>query len=869
MVGRRIMHYEIIGKLGEGGMGVVYKAKDTRLGRLVALKFLPDEFSKDRDALERFQREARAASALNHPNICTLHDIGEVDGRPFLTMEYLEGQTLRQRIAGKPIKLDELLDLGIQIADALEAAHSKGIIHRDIKPANIFVTTRGQTKILDFGLAKLAPEACKTDIPTDAATEQMLTSPGAALGTLAYMSPEQVRGEELDARSDVFSLGALLYEMATGRQAFSGKTAGIIHETILNRPPTPPLALNAKLPSKLDEIVGKALEKDRELRYQTAAEIRTDLKRLRRDESSSHAAPEGEIRTLGARASQIPAVQVVRLSAYRNSALMALLIVIVTLLIGLLLGKLVWRNPVPSFHQLTFERGMLRSARFTPGGETVMYSAAWQGTPNRIFTTRPAGPESQPWGLVNTELLAVSSEGEIAVLLNAHPIQLFSMIGTLARVSEAGGAPREILEEVVWADWSSKEHELGIVRVVGGQSRLEYPIDHVLYQTGGWISHPRFSPTGDQIAFLDHPLQEDDLGSVAIVDLLGRYRVLSSGWSTVQGLAWQPQGREVWFSGARDNNIRGLYAVDLSSHERLVFRDMSCLTLHDIASDGRVLLARDVRRRGIYGTAPADTEERDFSWLDWSYPADLSLDGMELLFTEVGAARNYSVFFRRMDASPAVRLGEGNGLALSPDVRWALANSPGALSHAVLLPTRAGRIEPLANESINKIGARWFPDGKRLIFSGYEPGHGVRLFMVDDLPTGALKGISPEGTSAAFAPSPVGERVAGVGPDKRGYMFSVEGAQERLIPGYQMGDVPISWSSDGRFLFVYRYGDVPAKVDKLDVATGRRIPWKELMPLDPAGIHLIDHIVIKLSGRAYVYGARRILSDLFTVQGLS
>ena len=289
MIGTTVSHYAIVDTLGQGGMGVVYKATDTRLGRTVALKFLSDDLSRDPLAVERFVREARAASGLNHPHVCSVHDIGEHEGRHFIVMEYLEGAPLNQRIGGKPVPLDQLLDFGIQIADALAAAHHLGIVHRDIKPANIFVTDRGAAKLLDFGLAKAAhaPDAGATTAGT---TLDHLTGPGSIVGTVAYMSPEQVRGETLDARTDIFSLGAVLYEMATGRQPFSGATSGTVHDAILNRAPAAPARVNPDVPARLEEVINRALEKDRTLRYQNAADLRADLQRLRRDTESGRAA---------------------------------------------------------------------------------------------------------------------------------------------------------------------------------------------------------------------------------------------------------------------------------------------------------------------------------------------------------------------------------------------------------------------------------------------------------------------------------------------------------------------------------------------------------------------------------------------------
>jgi eukaryotic-like serine/threonine-protein kinase len=878
--GTKLGPYEILAPLGSGGMGEVYRARDTKLGRDVALKVLPEAFSRDAERMARFQREAQLLASLNHPNIASIYGFEEWGHMRALVMELVEGETVAERISGpvrgmrpsgesgpikrrSPLALDDALQIATQVAEGLEYAHERGIVHRDLKPANIKISPSGDVKVLDFGLAKALAVETSSGHTSDSPTISIAaTEAGMILGTAAYMSPEQAKGKPVDRRTDIWAFGCVLFEMITGRQAFSGETVTDMLAAVLRADPEWE-TLPASTPSTIRKLLRRCLEKDSRQRLRDIGEARIAI-----EEYLAHPVDEAP----GAKPEEVLRKQGKLMPA------LALLAIIGALAAGYFLGARADETPPPLFHQLTFRRGSIRSARFASDGHTILYSAAWQGNPVDVFTARPEAPESRSLGLERDELLAVSSSGEMALLLGSHPMGTWVNIGTLARAPLAGGAPRELLDDVQWADVSPDGKELAVVRDVGGRNRLEYPIGKMLYETAGWISHPRISPKGDLFAFIDHPLQGDDGGAVAVVDLGGKYTKLSGDWFSAQGLAWAPSGNEVWFTATKIGIDRALYATTLSGHERLVARMPGSLMLLDIWKDGRALLTRSSWRRELTGLSGKDGKEIDLSWLDYSFPADLSADGKMLLFDEEGEGGGtytktgnfaYAVYIRGTDGSPAIRLGEGTAVALSPDEKWVIAQPQGSPAQLVLLPTKAGEPRPLTHDEINHTNwARWFPDNKRFVFSGNEPGHGVRVY-VQDVAGGKPRAISPEGINpVALVLSPDSKLIAGIGPDQKGYLYPVDGGEPRPIPGLQQGEEPINWSQDGHALYIYQPGQLPAKVFRLDITSGKRDLWKELMPSDHAGVATIGPILMSADGKSYVYGYHRALSDLYLVEGL-
>jgi serine/threonine protein kinase len=842
-------------------MGEVYRARDPRLGREVAVKVLSSEFSSDADRRARFEQEARSASALNHPNIVTIYEIGSSDATTYIAMELVDGKTLREVLQAAPLPTRKLLELAFQLADGLAKAHAAGIVHRDLKPENVMVSRDGTVKILDFGLAKLLREQPESGTNAPTAHE---TRAGTVLGTVGYMSPEQASGKPVDFASDQFALGSIFYEMATGQRAFQRGTSAETLTAIIREDAVPVAQRNASVPVPFRWIVERCLQKDPHERYASTRDMARDVKAVR--EHLSEAVTAADVS--GAVAPLTP-----RPKRPWGRVALALAALALSFSAGMLLQKRLVDSSPPSYQQLTFGRGTIRAARFAPDGQTIVYSAAWDDQPLKLFLKHPSSPDSLPLELPSANLLGISRSGEMAIAVDCRSNHPGICRGTLARAALTGGAPRDVAEGIQDADWAPGGDSVLVVRDVAGKSRIEFPIGKVLYETTGHVSYARLSPTADRIAFLDHPFPADDAGTVAVIDLAGKLTPLTGRWASEHGLAWSPSGDEVWFTATEAGANRSLYAVSLKGQLRVVTRVPGGLKLHDIASNGRVLLSRESPRVGILGVLQGDTRERDMSFLDYSFAADIAPDARLLLFDEEGEAggANYTVFIRKSDRSPVVRLGEGNSLALSPDGRWALAMKPVANSPFILMPTGTGEHRELTTSGISpEQAAAWFPDSRQFLFAGSEAGHGLRLYL-QGLDGGAPRPIGPEGISAAlpgFAISPDGTLVAAVGPEHKGILVPFAGGEAKALAGVEPGEFPLRFSADGRSVYLWKRGDVPARVTRLDVATGQRELWKELLPADPAGVERISNVLVAADGKGYAYCYARLLSDLFVVEGL-
>ncbi len=846
--GNRLGPYEILAPLGAGGMGEVYRAKDPRLGRDVAIKVLPSELSADPERRRRFEHEARAASALNHPNILTIYDIGFSGETTYIAMELVEGKTLRELVAAGSLPMKRLLELAVQIAEGLAKAHAAGIVHRDLKPENLMISKDGFVKILDFGLAKLTEPAASgvSALPTAVASP---TQPGIVMGTAGYMSPEQASGLPVDFRSDQFTLGAILYEMATGKHAFQRQTGAETLVAIIREEPEPLGQLAPKTPAPVRWIVEQLLAKDPEERYASTRDLARDLAKVRDHLSETSASGE------------LPAAEPVR-RRRRVWVWPALAALVLGAAAGFFLhGTLASKTDLPlRFERLTYRRGTVYSARFAPDGQTIVYGAAWDGGALDLFSTRVEGRESRSLGLPSADILAISSTGEMAISLNRHFILGFQTVGTLARVPLAGGAPHPVLENVQDADWSPDGKELAVARYLGNHCRLEYPIGKVLFETAAWVSNVRVSPDGRLVAFLDHAEIGDNTAKLRVVDQDGRTRL--TGPAAATGLAWSPRGDEVWTSPP-------LQATSLSGRTRTPWGLPGKLDeIHDIAPNGRMLFSLASARREIIGRSAAGGGEKNLTWLDWSFPVDISRDGQTVLFDEENTTPN-SIYTRRFDGSGAVLLGDGGSYGLSADGQWALATPERGSEQLLLLPVGPGQPRALPKSNVSCQWVNFFPDGRRILIGGHEPGRGIRLF-VQDLPDGRPRAITPEGIGIypQNPISPDGRMIAARGSDSRIAVYPVESGEPRPVPGLTLDDRVVRWSPDGRSLFVYNTVTRPGAVDLVDVQSGKRTLWKEFHPPDPAGVLQIEPFVIGSDGASYVYSYRRLLDELYLVSGL-
>lgn len=845
--------YEVVCLLGTGGMGEVYRARDQRLGRDVAVKMLLSSFVADPERLQRFEQEAKAVALLNHPNILQIYDTGIHEGMPFLVMELLEGETLRERMKRGRLPLRKALELGQQIARGLAAAHEKGLTHRDLKPENIFITGDERAKILDFGLAKLrSPLPTDSEITRDEHTLPLETKIGTIVGTVGYMSPEQVNGRQADPRSDIFSFGVILWEMLSGGRPFRGDSAVEIMHAILKDDP-PELPMDLQLPVSLQRTLQRCLEKDPRARFQNAQDLAFELENVLLGSSTA------------SRMLWTPPLR-----AFRRIRPLLLAGAGIVLLFG---GVAFWalresaRREPPTLHRLTYRSGEIKNARLTPDARSFVYSLSHREDSRQLWQGRVEGLGARSLELpVGTEILSISTSGEMALRLRNPDSS--SDIGILARMRLGGGeAPRELMEKVRAADWGPGGRELAVVRIgENGRQRLEYPLGHSLFEAAAAnsIDCPRVSPKGDRVAFTE--IISSDNQALSVVDSKGKREILAQG--EIQTLAWSPDGRELIYSFRLPEDRQELRAVRLSGRQRRIYSVLGRLSIQDMSPTGKLLLRHSLTRQHLFfGQAG---KERELSWLQSSKVADLALDGKGILFAEIreGAGPG-GAYFRRSDGSEAVRLGDGDPLVLSPDGKWAVVRS--LADHGTeltLLPTGPGEARRLPSHGVK---AEWVVFlGPRKLLMGGVGVDGVFRYYEQDLHSGELKPWqSQPGRPEAYCLVAHDLSQVALGPvDGKMQIYSLHGELSREIPGISSEEIPLQWSADGKTIYLGALGGLPAKIWRVDLAAGRRKLWKELMPPDTTGVTRFDNVCVNPEGSAYAYSFMRILtSDLYLMEG--
>jgi len=846
--GTKLGPYEIIAPIGAGGMGEVYRARDTRLGREVALKVLPASFSRDVDRLRRFEQEARAVAALNHPNILAIHDIGEDGGSPFIVSELLEGSSLRAELEHGPLSARKASDYAAQIAQGLAAAHDKNIVHRDLKPENTFLTKEGRVKILDFGLAKLAPDArgakgdglTLTSSPTEA---------GMVMGTAGYMAPEQVRGAAVDSRTDIFAFGAVLYEMISGQRAFRRDTAAETMTAILKEDPPELGEMDHPVSPGLERIIRRCLEKQPEQRFQSAKDLAFALEALSGTTSrtAANAAIAGDARKP-------------RWPGYVAAA------AVLGLAVGAAIAWYLRPAPAqpPTFTRVSYHRGEVLRGRFAPDTKTVLYSAKFGGGAADTYSVREDYPASTPAGLGGALLLAISRQGQMAVL--THPVYFahYEWAGTLATSPLGGTAPRELLEHVVDADWSPDGNELAVIDRGNDKWRLQYPIGKVLLEGDGWMSDMRVSPDGQHVALFRHPPNVDDRGDLVIVDRAGQLRTISSGWESLEGLAWAPSGKEIWFSAAESGEQWCIHAVTLSGKERTVYCGTAPTRILDIASSGRALVSTEEARGTMSLVEHGSNQERDLSWLSYSWGPQFSGDGSEMVFTDLSeeSGNDYSVYVRKRDGSPAVRLG-GGGYAsdITLDGKWALVVLPDdPAARLQIVPVGPGQAHVLHWDGIQPRWAEWFPDGHRILLWASQSGQPDATYLTDVDGSTPKRLVSGEFTWRSVAPDQQSFIV-----DLNGtfVIHSLSDASSKPIPGIQPEEFPIGWA-DSKHVFVQATTASGLTISKVDVESGKRERWQTITPKDATGLRpMRTPTGITPDGRWMAFGCRTQLGQLY------
>ncbi len=856
--GTKLGPYEINGQLGAGGMGEVYRARDARLGRDVAIKVLPQSFAADPDRLRRFEQEARVTGSLNHPNILAVYDIGTLNGSPYLVSELLEGDTLRDHMSGSALPQRKAIDYGTQIARGLAAAHEKGVVHRDLKPENIFVLRDGRLKILDFGLAKtIRSEAMAAGSAPTLAEDQHAeaTTPGQVLGTVGYMSPEQVKGKVADHRSDIFTFGTILYEMLSGQRASKRDSSVETMSAILKEDP-PELTETARnIPPGLERVVRHCLEKAPEQRFQSVSDIAFDLEMI-----------SGQ----GSATSKLVAVKESKQRRFYVGGIIAAAAVLAFGL-GYLLGHRTQNYLSPRFRQLTFQRGTIFAANFAPDGQSIIYTAAWNGAPTGdLYTTRTDSIMSRPLNIQDAEVLGISSKGNMAIRLRTSPLYAQPR-GTLAVVPITGGAPRELMDDVVQAAWAPDGESLAAVHFADEEYRLEYPFGKVLFSSkAGLMSHIRFSPDGKHIAYFDHPAAIDSRGYVAVTDLQGKTRRLTGEWSDLTGLVWSLDGQEVWFTGSDAGINSKLYAVDLKGNLRNLLHVPGRLKVMDISSSGKVLFTNETNRQEVWGRGPFSEKEVNLSWFDWTLGRSISTDGKWAVLEEdgEGGGPDYSVFLRKTDGSEAIRLGSGWAGDISPDGKWVASGQVQQPAATILLPTGAGQSLTLNDANIEHVPSAnaFAPDGKALVVVGSEPNQPVQSYWVP-LDGSPAKRVGPPGFRAR-AISPDSQRLVGKLGNKN-LIVPVSGSdppQEltKLLPNDRIQQ----WSGDGKYLFSSRPAGLAAEVYKIDIQSGTAQLMFKAAPGDLSGTSGVGGGRLTRDGKYYVFTVARTLSDLYTVENL-